>query len=132
MVKVLTMGKNLHYYGQDDVARDKVLKQVTVFVTAKQLLSYTGHFDIFFSSHRVFILCIMTYQIYHVSINVSIKHMLNYNIWITKMGNIKQHDTQTDDPITNDRCIHRACSYSRAHLPGNGNGQVHPFQLYGI
>ena len=28
--------------------------------------------------------------------------------------------TQTDDPITNDRCIHRACSYSRAHLPGNG------------
>ena len=28
--------------------------------------------------------------------------------------------TQTDDPITNDRCIHRACSYSRGHLPGNG------------
>ena len=27
--------------------------------------------------------------------------------------------TQTDDPITNDRCIHR-CSYSRGHLPGNG------------
>ena len=47
MVKVLTMGKNLHYYGQNDVARDKVLKQVTVFVTAKE--PYTGHFDIFFS-----------------------------------------------------------------------------------
>ena len=28
--------------------------------------------------------------------------------------------TQADDPITNDRCIHRACSYSRGHLPGNG------------
>ena len=34
MVKVLTMGKNLHYDGQNDVARDKVLKQLTVFVTA--------------------------------------------------------------------------------------------------
>ena len=31
--------------------------------------------------------------------------------------------TQTDDPITNDRCIHRACSYSRGHLPP-GNGMV--------
>ena len=37
MVKVLTMGKNLHYYGQNDVSRNKVLKQVTVFVTANKM-----------------------------------------------------------------------------------------------
>ena len=47
MVKVLTMGKNLHYHGQNDVARDKVFKQVTVFVTAKEhildILIYFSH-----------------------------------------------------------------------------------------
>ena len=31
MVEVLTMGNNWHYYGINDVVRDKVLKQATVF-----------------------------------------------------------------------------------------------------
>ena len=44
MVKVLTMGKNLHYYGQDDVARDKILNQVTVFVTATKKSQTTDAF----------------------------------------------------------------------------------------
>ena len=59
MVKVLTMGKYLHYYGQNDVARDKV--------SAKNVVLYWTFLYIF-SSHRVFILCIMIDQIYHVSI----------------------------------------------------------------
>ena len=41
MVKVL--GKNLHYYEQNDVARDKVLKQVTVFVTVAQTRHVIKH-----------------------------------------------------------------------------------------
>ena len=35
MVKVLTMGTNLHYNGQNDFARDKVLKQATVYLHVK-------------------------------------------------------------------------------------------------
>ena len=63
MVKVLTMGKNLHYYGQNDFSIDKVLKQATVsacYVMDNQI-----------GQHKVAAFC-----------------------------------TQTDDPITNDRCIH--------------------------
>ena len=55
---------------------------------------------------------------------VKLQHMDNQN------GQHKATSlcTQTDDPITNDRCIHRACSYSRAHLPGNGMVRYTPYK----
>ena len=80
----------------------------------------------------------------HESVNIILK-LTNYVMYISLMGKILNSPkgvksgvlesviifaahvapvtslcTQTDDPITNDRCIHRACSYSRGHLPGNG------------
>ena len=41
-------------------------------------------------------------------------------IFVAHVAPVTSLCTQTDDPITNDRCIHWACFYLRGYLSGNG------------